>query len=120
MREDIREYNAVENVARKFIEAVKSGKSEIMKPYFHEKAVIFGQYKDTVQAGPIQQLYDVVDENGACTEDYCARIDILALEPTVAVVKVVEDNWNGCNFLTILKINGEWKVVAKAYDTLAE
>ena len=31
MREYIKEYEAVENVARKFIEAIKSGKSEIMK-----------------------------------------------------------------------------------------
>ena len=27
MRDDIREYNAVENVARKFCEAVKAGKA---------------------------------------------------------------------------------------------
>ena len=37
MRDDIKEYNAVENVARKFCEAVKAGKSEIIKPYFMKK-----------------------------------------------------------------------------------
>ena len=34
MRDDIKEYNAVETVAKKFCEAVKAGKSEIVKPYF--------------------------------------------------------------------------------------
>ena len=31
MRDDIKKYNAVENVAKKFCEAVKAGKSEIVK-----------------------------------------------------------------------------------------
>ena len=42
MREQIEEFNAVENLARKFIEAVKNGNSEIVKPYFYEKASFFG------------------------------------------------------------------------------
>ena len=38
MREQIEEFSKVENVARKFIEAVRTGNSEIVKPYFYEKA----------------------------------------------------------------------------------
>ena len=40
----------------------------------------------------------------------------------VAVVKIIEDNWNRCkinDFLTLLKVYRECRVVAKAYDTLA-
>ncbi len=37
MRDDIKEYNAVEQVAKKFCEAVKAGKSEIVKPYFMKR-----------------------------------------------------------------------------------
>ena len=44
MRDDIKEYNAVENVAKKFCESVKSGKSEIVKPYFYEKAVFLDSW----------------------------------------------------------------------------
>jgi len=39
MREQIEEFSKVENVARKFIEAVRTGNSEIVKPYFYEKAL---------------------------------------------------------------------------------
>ena len=41
MREQIEEFNAVENLARKFIEAVKNGNSEIVKPYFFMKKLHF-------------------------------------------------------------------------------
>ena len=54
MRVDISEYEKVEAVARKFIEGVKTGKSEILKGIFHEKACIFGRLnKDTVEEGSI-------------------------------------------------------------------
>ncbi len=122
MRDDIKEFNAVEAVAEKFIEAVKNGNSEIVKPYFYEKAVFFGQLNEKeYQAGSIQLFYETIDKMGACNDDYIARTDVLALEKTIAVVRVIEDNWHGYKFTDILnlnKINGEWKIVAKVYDTL--
>lgn len=124
MRDDIKEFNAVENIAWKFIEAVKNGNSEIVKPYFYEKAVFFGQLNsDVYQSGAIQEFYDTIDKMGAVKEDYIARVDVLALEKTIAVVRVIEDNWHGYKFTDILnlnKINGEWKIVAKVYDTLSK
>lgn len=123
MRDDIKEFNAVEAVARKFIEAVKNGNSEIVKPYFYEKAVFFGQLNEEIyQSGDIQEFYNTIDKMGACGDDYIARVDVLALEKTIAVVSVIEDNWHGYKFTDILnlnKINGEWKIVAKVYDTLS-
>lgn len=123
MRDDIKEFNAVETIAKKFIDAVKNGNSEIVKPYFYEKAVFFGQLnEENYQSGAIQGFYDTIDKMGACGEDYIARVDILALEKTIAVVRVIEDNWHGYKFTDILnlnKINGEWKIVAKIYDTLS-
>ncbi|MCM1010326.1 MAG: nuclear transport factor 2 family protein [Fusobacterium sp.] len=123
MRDDIKEFNAVENVAKKFIEAVKTGNPEIVRPYFYEKAVFFGQLNEKeYQSGPISQFYEVLKEYGACGDNYIARVDVLSLEKTIAVVRVIEDNWHGYKFTDILnlnKINGEWKIVAKVYDTLS-
>ncbi|MCD8378437.1 MAG: nuclear transport factor 2 family protein, partial [Candidatus Gastranaerophilales bacterium] len=99
MRDDIKEFNAVEAVAGKFIEAVKSGNSEIVKPYFYEKAVFFGQLNEKeYQAGSIQLFYETIDKMGACNDDYIARTDVLALEKSIAVVRVIEDNWHGYRF----------------------
>ena len=54
MRADISEYEKVEQVARKFIECVKNGKSDILKGILHEKACIFGRLtKDIKEEGSI-------------------------------------------------------------------
>ncbi len=123
MREQIEEFNAVENLARKFIEAVKNGNSAIVKPYFYEKASFFGQLNEKeYQSGSIQGFYETIDKMGACGEDYTARVDVITLEKTIAVVRVIEDNWHGYKFTDLLimnKINSEWKIVSKVYDTLS-
>ena len=123
MREQIEEFNAVENLARKFIEAVKNGNSAIVKPYFYEKASFFGQLNEKeYQSGSIQGFYETIDKMGACGEDYTARVDVITLEKTIAVVRVIEGNWHGYKFTDLLimnKINSEWKIVSKVYDTLS-
>ncbi len=124
MREQIEEFNAVENIARKFIEAVKNGNSDIVKPYFYEKASFFGQLnEETYQSGSIEEFYKTIDTFGACGDDYIARVDVLMLEKTIATVRVIEDNWHGYKFTDLLimnKVNGTWKIVAKVYDTLSK
>ncbi len=122
MREDIKEFNTVETVAKKFVEAVKKGDSSIVKPYFYEKACFFGQLNEEVyQSGPIQEFYDTIDKFGACDDNYISRVDVISLEKTIATVRVIEDNWHGykfTDFLIMNKINGTWKIVSKVYDTL--
>lgn len=55
MRDDIKEYNVVENLGKKFCEAVKKGDSSIIRPHFYEKACFFGQLNETTyQSGSIQ------------------------------------------------------------------
>ena len=53
-------------------------------------------------------------------EGFKARIDVLAVEETVAVVRVLEEKWGGridfTDYLLLLKLGGEWKCVAKAYN----
>ncbi len=124
MREQIEEFSKVENIARKFIEAVHDGNSEIVKPYFYEKASFFGQLnEDEYQSGSIQLFYDTIDKMGAVSDDYIARVDVLNIEKTIATVRVIEDNWHGYKFTDLLvmnKIRGEWKIVAKVYDTLSQ
>lgn len=53
-------------------------------------------------------------------KNFKARIDVIALEETLAVVRVLEENWGNridfTDYLLLLKMNGEWKCVAKAYN----
>ncbi len=119
MRASISEYKAVEEAAMKFVKSVAEGNSRYAKELFTDEAVLFGFLDGKLEHGSIEQFYHNVDTVGAGT-DFKARIDIVSIEETVAVVRVLEENW-GCridftDYLLLLKIDGVWKCVAKAYN----
>ncbi len=119
MRASISEYKAVEEAAMKFVKSVAEGNSRYAKELFTDEAVLFGFLDGRLEHGSIEQFYHNVDTVGAGT-DFKARIDIVSIEETVAVVRVLEENWGGridfTDYLLLLKIDGVWKCVAKAYN----
>lgn len=119
MRASISEYKAVEEAAIKFVKSVAEGNSRYAKELFTDEAVLFGFLDGRLEHGSIEQFYHNVDTVGAGT-DFKARIDIVSIEETVAVVRVLEENWGGridfTDYLLLLKIDGVWKCVAKAYN----
>ncbi len=119
MRDKIKEYEAVSKAAELFVKSVAEGNSEHAKKLFTDDAVLFGILNGSMEHGSIQQFYTNVDTVGA-DANFKARIDVIAVEETVAVVRVLEEGWGGSidftDFLLLLKINGEWKCVAKAYN----
>ena len=119
MRDKIKEYEAVAKAAELFVESVAEGNSEYAKRLFTEDAVLFGILNGEMEHGSIQQFYNNVDSVGG-DSNFKARIDVVAVEETVAVVRVLEEGWGGSidftDFLLLLKIDGEWKCVAKAYN----
>ncbi|MFG6397185.1 MAG: nuclear transport factor 2 family protein [Muribaculaceae bacterium] len=119
MRNEIKEYEAVALDAEKFVKSVAEGNSSYAKELFTDDAVLFGILDGTLEHGSIEQFYHNVD-TVAAGENFKARIDVLAVEETVAVVRVLEEGWGGridfTDFLLLLKLGGEWKCVAKAYN----
>ncbi|MDE6610906.1 MAG: nuclear transport factor 2 family protein [Muribaculaceae bacterium] len=119
MRDKIKEYEAVAQASEKFVKSVAEGNSEYARELFTPDAVLFGMLDGVLEHGSIDQFYHNVDTVGA-GDDFKARIDVLAVEETVAVVRVLEEKWGGridfTDFLLMLKLNGEWKCVAKAYN----
>lgn len=119
MRSNIDEYCAVEKAAEKFVKSVAEGNSEYAKELFIDEAVLFGYLDGDLEHGSIQQFYDNVD-SVAAGDEFNARIDVLLLEETLAVVRVLEESWGGridfTDVLLMLKMDGEWKAVAKAYN----
>lgn len=103
----------------KFVKSVAEGNSAHARELFVEEAVLFGYLDGKLEHGPIEQFYRNVDTVGA-GDDFKARIDIVSLEETVAVVRVLEEGWGGridfTDYLLLLKIDGQWKCVAKAYN----
>lgn len=119
MRAGIEEYRAVEAAAMKFVRSVAEGDSRYAKELFTDDAVLFGFLDGKLEHGSIGQFYRNVD-SVAAGDRFGARIDVLAVEETLAVVRVLEENWGEridfTDYLLLLKIDGAWRCVAKAYN----
>lgn len=119
MRASISEYRAVEQAAEKFVKSVAEGDSRYAKELFVDEAVLFGYLDGELEHGSIEQFYKNVD-TVAAGKEFKARIDVVAVEENLAVVRVLEEKWGGridfTDFLLMLKIDGEWRCVAKAYN----
>ncbi|WP_407408825.1 nuclear transport factor 2 family protein [Methanobrevibacter sp.] len=123
MRSEISEYEAVEKAAEKFVRSVAEGNSKYARELFVDEAVLFGYLDGDLEHGSIEQFYDNVD-SVAAGDEFKGRIDVLLLEETLAVVRVLEESWGGridfTDVLLMLKMDGEWKAVAKAYNQNSE
>ena len=68
--------------------------------------------------GPIDNPYDFVEKNGTA-HDIKTHLDVLAITPTTAVVRVDMEkdaiDANYTDFHTLIKINGNWQIIAKVY-----
>lgn len=119
MRASIEEYRAVEAAAMKFVKSVAEGDSRYAKELFTDDAVLFGLLDGKLEHGSIGQFYRNVDSVAAGNR-FEARVDVVAVEETLAVVRVLEGNWGDridfTDYLLLLKIDGAWRCVAKAYN----
>jgi hypothetical protein len=113
----VTESDLIAETLQRYIDGVKSGRGDDMKPAFHIGATIFGYAGDDLFAGPIEKLFAWNDENGAAT-GLQARIAGIDLVETVATVRLELDNWTGSRFtdlFTLLKVDGEWKIMNKVF-----
>lgn len=94
MRASIEEYKAVEEAAMKFVRNVAEGNSRYAKELFIDEAVLFGYLDGQLEHGSIEQFYRNVDTVGA-GDAFEARVDVVAVEETLAVVRVLEEKWGG-------------------------
>lgn len=119
MRDSLEEYNAVAEAAKNFVKSVAEGDSKYAKRLFTDDAVLFGYLDGKLEHGSIEQFYKNVDTVSA-GPNFKARIDVITVEENLAVVRVLEEGWGGridfTDFLLLLKMNDEWKCVAKAYN----
>ena len=65
MRAEIKEYQAVEEAARKFVRSVAEGNSNHARELFIDEAVLFGYLDGRLEHGGIEQFYRNVDSVGA-------------------------------------------------------
>jgi hypothetical protein len=112
------EYTAVIATANQYVEGLRIGDAQGVAQAFHKEAVMYGFTNGELLGGPIKNLFDFVEKNGAAPK-ISTRLDVLAITPTTAVVRVdMETDAIGADYndyLTLIKIDGVWKVIAKVY-----
>ncbi len=114
---DLRQREAITKTLQHYIDGARSGKGDDMKPAFHKDATIFGYAGSDLFGGPIQQLFEWSDQNGPAAE-LQARIASIDLAKTVATVRLELTNLKGARYtdmFTLLKIDGEWKIMSKVF-----
>ena len=114
---NLSDYEAIAKTVQHYIDGAKSGQGSEMKLAFHPDATIFGHAGPNLMAGPIQQLFDVVDQSPAASglQGRIASIDVIE---TIATVRLELDNWSGNRYtdmFTLLKAGGEWKITNKVF-----
>ena len=111
------ERDAISKTIQTYIDGGISGRGDDMKPAFHDGATIYGYIGPDLFGGSIQGLYDWNDSNGPAT-DLQANIANIDIEGTIATARVELDNWTGHKFtdmFTLLKTDGEWKIISKVF-----
>ncbi len=108
---------AITRTIQTYVDGGIAGRSDAMKPAFHEGATIYGYIGDDLFGGPIQGLYDWNDGNGPAA-DLTSNIANIDIEGSIATVRLELDNWTGHKFtdmFTLLKTDGEWKIISKVF-----
>jgi hypothetical protein len=112
------DYAAVVAAVQGYIDGIKSGRIEDMKPSFHADAIMYGNYQNNMVGGPFSNFYQFLDAIGPAV-DLETRIDVLAITPSTAVARIdMEKDAVGASytdFHTLVKQDGRWVIVLKVY-----
>jgi hypothetical protein len=112
------DYEDVISTVQKYVDGLRVGSADGVAKAFHKDAVMYGFTKGELLGGPISNLYDFVRKSGTAA-DIRARLDVLAITPTTAVVRVdMEKDAIGADYMdlhTLIKLDGTWHIIAKVY-----
>jgi hypothetical protein len=113
-----KDFEDVVATVAKYVEGLRVGSVNSLVQAFHKDAAMYGLTNGGLLGGPIKNLYDFVEKNGTAP-DIKTRLDVLAITPTTAVVRVdMEKDAIGANytdFHTLIKIDGTWHTIANVY-----
>jgi hypothetical protein len=124
MSTSIAEFEAVRKTVNKYGEGITNGDIALLRSAFHPKAMMYGCSSDSVMMVEIEGLFSYVaaQEAPATTgEQHRCTITKIDITGQAASVEVVQENCYGVdyvNYFQLLKIEGQWLIVSKAYDAV--
>ena len=127
-----RERNRITRTIQCYVDGGKSGSGDKMREAFHPDATIFGYVRADLFAGPIEMLFDWVDQNGAATE-LQSRIAAIDVGTNSIHMVIVEQQRHGYRVIDKEKdmvqlgrgsLEGrpltDWKLPAEPFTTMAK
>jgi len=117
------EHDAITRTMHCYIAGARAGDGNLMRPAFHPTATISGYCQGVEYTGPVEHVFQWIDQNGPAPNinPRFARIEIIE---TIAVVHLEVERWSGklaganaraSDVFTLLKCNGEWKITHKLF-----
>ncbi|MCT2561878.1 nuclear transport factor 2 family protein [Chryseobacterium herbae] len=114
----VHDYEEVLAAMEGYVHGLKTGNVEKLKKTFHQNAIMYGHLGDDLSQGSINNLYTYVEKFGAAP-NIKTNLTVLHKTPTTAVVRIEMEHdaadEDFTDYHSLLKINGEWKVVAKLF-----
>lgn len=110
---------AILTVIGTYIEGLRTGRVDLLKQTFYKDAIMYGFFtEEKITEGSVQHLYDIIEKNGALarvtsTNSILHQTSNTAL--VLAELKSTAPNQNSTDYLSLMKINGEWKIISKVY-----
>ncbi len=87
------------------MEGLRIGNIANLTQAFHKESVMYGLTNGKLLGGPIKSLYDFVEKNGTAA-DIGPRLDVLAITPTTAIVRVdMENDAIGADYTTSTRLS---------------
>lgn len=85
---------------------------------FHKNSMTYGTVDGKLMGGDLDATVDFIRKHGQSPEIE-AHVDVLDITPTSAVVRAVSEkdavDSDVIEFLTLIKIDGRWTIIAKVF-----
>ena len=117
------ELQAITSTINFYIDGLYSGNIEILRKAFHPQAMMYGVNGNAVTIVEIEGLYAFVSANNPPSktgELHQCFITSIQHDGNAAAVEMIEESSYGndyTNYFQLLKIDGKWLIVSKAYNT---
>jgi hypothetical protein len=120
----IADYDAILKTMDFYITGFRAGNGETMSQGFLPNATGAGYFRGSFLYGSMQQVFDVVNQNGPAP-DLVARFASVEILGTTAVVRLEVDGWSGkvagpvglrmSDVFTLAKADTGWKIAFKGW-----
>ena len=120
------ELQAITDTINLYVEGLHSGNIETLKKAFHSKAMMYGVSQKAVTIVEIEGLYGFISANDPPSktgEPHQCFITSIRHDGNAASVEMIEESAYGSdytNYFQLLKIDGTWMIVSKAYNTVSK